>query len=159
MGTVISDSLDFYQKCICAFAGTEYQVIISVGNSGTNGLNTIPENITVKRFVDQIAVLQKADVFLSHCGMNSVNESLYYRVPLVMYPQTTEQSGVAARVAQLGAGIQLKKVTTEGIREAVEHVLNTPSYRNNAAAISDGFKKCSGVKGAADKILSLCQSV
>lgn len=158
MGTVINDSLRFYQRCISAFAGTKYQVLISVGNTDTKDLGAIPENITVKRFVDQIAVLQKADVFLSHCGMNSVNESLYYQVPLVMYPQTTEQSGVAARVAQLGAGVPLKKPSVKGIREAVEHVLNTPSYRDNAATISNSFKKCSGARGAADKILSLCQS-
>lgn len=158
MGTVINDSLRFYQRCISAFAGTKYQVLISVGNTDTKDLGAIPENITVKRFVDQIAVLQKADVFLSHCGMNSVNESLYYQVPLVMYPQTTEQSGVAARVAQLGAGVPLKKPSVKGIREAVEYVLNTPSYRDNAATISNSFKKCSNARGAADKILSLCQS-
>lgn len=157
MGTVINDSLQFYQRCISAFNGTEYQVLISAGNSDTKDLGAVPENVTVKHFVDQIAVLQKADVFLSHCGMNSVNESLYYRVPLVMYPQTTEQSGVAARVAQLGAGIPLKNPSAKGIREAVEHVLNTPSYRDSAAAISNSFKKCSGARGAADKILSLCQ--
>ena len=113
MGTVVNNSLGFYKKCISAFADTEYQVILSVGNSISNGrllmedLGTVPENISVKNFVDQIAVLNKADVFLSHCGMNSVNESLYYQVPLVMYPQTTEQAGVAARVQQLSAGILL----------------------------------------------------
>lgn len=167
MGTVISGSLKFYRDCIAAFAGTEYQVFISVGSSGKNGcsINELGtkdldiKNITVKRFVDQIAVLQKADVFLSHCGMNSVNESLYYQVPLVMYPQTTEQAGVAARVAQLGAGVVLKKATPKGIFETVTHVLNTPSYRETAAAISDGFKRCSGAKGAADKIISLCQNM
>lgn len=159
MGTVINESLKFYRDCIAAFAGTEYQVFISVGNSDIKKLAPIPENIAVKRFVDQIAVLQKTDVFLSHCGMNSVNESLYYQVPLVMYPQTTEQSGVAARVAQLGAGVLLKKVTPKGIFETVTHVLNTPSYRETAAAISDGFKRCSGAKGAADKIISLCQNM
>ena len=121
-------------------------------------LGTVPENISVKNFVDQIAVLNKADVFLSHCGMNSVNESLYYQVPLVMYPQTTEQAGVAARVEQLGAGILLKKETSDSIRRTIEQVLNTPSYYESALAISEGFKRCSGAKGAADQILTLCRN-
>ena len=160
MGTVVNDSLKFYKKCIAALAGTEYQVIMSVGNLvHIEDLGVLPENISVKRFVDQIAVLNKADVFLSHCGMNSVNESLYYQVPLVMYPQTPEQSGVAARVAQLGAGIFLEKAAPHAIRETIEHVLNTPSYRESAAAVSDGFKRCSGAKGAADKIITLCHQV
>ena len=157
LGTVINNSLSFYKKCISAFADTDYQVIMSVGNLiDIKDLGDIPANITVKSFVDQIAVLNKADVFLSHCGMNSVNESLYYQVPLVTYPQTSEQSGVATRVEQLGAGIRLKKASAESIRETVETVMNTPSYRENAIAISNGFKNCSGAKGAADKIEKLC---
>lgn len=158
MGTVVNDSLEFYQKCISAFADTEYQVIMSVGNLiQIESFGDIPQNISVKNFVDQIAVLNKADVFLSHCGMNSVNESLYYEVPLVMYPQTPEQAGVAARVEQLGAGIYLKKISTNIIRDTVEQVINTPSYHENAAAVSRGFKKCPGAKGAADKIEALCK--
>lgn len=158
MGTVVNNSLEFYKKCISAFADTEYQVIMSVGNLiQIESFGDIPQNISVKNFVDQIAVLNKADVFLSHCGMNSVNESLYYEVPLVMYPQTPEQAGVAARVEQLGAGIYLKKISTNIIRDTVEQVINTPSYHENAAAVSRGFKKCPGAKGAADKIEALCK--
>lgn len=157
MGTVVNNSLSFYKKCISAFTGTDYQIVMSVGNLiSIEDLGRIPENISVKSFVDQIAVLKKADIFLSHCGMNSVNESLYYQVPLVMYPQTSEQTGVAARVEQLGAGIRLEKVCPNTIRETVEYVMNTPSYREHAIAISDGFKKCPGAKGAADKIERLC---
>lgn len=158
LGTVINNSLDFYKKCISAFANTDYQVIMSVGNLiDIKELGDIPDNFIVKSFVDQIAVLNKADVFLSHCGMNSVNESLYYQVPLVMYPQTSEQSGVATRVEQLEAGIRLKKLSAESIREAVERVMNTASYRENAIVISNGFKECTGAKGAADKIEKLCK--
>lgn len=158
MGTVVNDSFEFYKNCISAFADTEYQVIMSVGDLiQIESFGDIPQNISVKNFVDQIAVLNKADVFLSHCGMNSVNESLYYEVPLVMYPQTPEQAGVAARVEQLGAGIYLKKISTNIIRDTVEQVINTPSYHENAAAVSRGFKKCPGAKGAADKIEALCK--
>lgn len=157
MGTVVNDSLEFYKKCIAAFADMQYQVVMSVGDLiHIEDLGDVPENISVKRFVDQIAVLNKADVFLSHCGMNSVSESLYYQVPLVMYPQTSEQAGVAARTEQLGAGIRLEKVNPASIRAAIEQVMNTPSYRESAAAISESFKRCSGAKGAADKIERLC---
>ena len=156
MGTVVNNDVKFYHDCIKAFGNTNYQVIMSVGNLvDMKEFENLPENISVYQNVDQIAVLSKADVFISHCGMNSVNESLYYGVPLVMYPQTPEQGGVANRVEQLKAGILLKKSNAANIRNAVETLLNNEEYRKNAQCISDGFKKCSGAKGAVKKILSV----
>ncbi len=158
MGTVNNDMLPLYKECISAFAETAYQVIMSVGNLvSMEAFGKLPENVSVYPSVDQIAVLEKADVFLSHCGMNSVNESLYFCVPLVMLPQTPEQGGVATRVEQVGAGIRLGKADATSILDAVNTVLNDATYQKNATVISDGFKACSGAKGAADKILSVCR--
>ncbi|MGN0156721.1 MAG: macrolide family glycosyltransferase [Lachnospiraceae bacterium] len=158
MGTVNNDLLPLYQQFITAFSKTDYQVILSVGNLvPMEKFKNLPENISVFTSVDQIAVLQKADVFISHCGMNSVNESLYFGVPLVMLPQTTEQGGVANRVSQLGAGLQPPKTDAASILDAVNTVLNTPSYKENAVTIAEGFKRCPGAKGAADKILCVCK--
>lgn len=158
MGTVINNNAGFYHNCIKAFADTDFQVIMSVGNlTDMTKFKNLPENISVYQNVDQIAVLSKADVFISHCGMNSVNESLYYGVPLVMFPQTPEQGGVANRVSQLKAGIMLKKNTVKNIQNAVKSLIDDGEYRKNAISISDGFKKCSGVKGAVEKILNICK--
>lgn len=157
MGTVNNDLLPFYKACIAALSGTEYQVILSVGSLvDTADFGELPENVKVYPQVDQIAVLEKADVFLSHCGMNSVSESLYHGVPLVMRPKTSEQKGVAFRTNQLGAGVYLEKETPEAILSAVRKILDDPSYARNAERISADFHACSGAKGAADKILSLC---
>ena len=157
MGTVVNDMLDFYKSCISAFQDTEYQVILSVGNLVEIGqLGILPENITAFPYVDQIAVLKQADVFVTHCGMNSVNESLYFGVPMVMFPQTSEQSGVANRVLQVGAGVKLEKISEVGLRKVVDCLIQDKSYKNNANIISDEFRKCSGAKGAAEKILQVC---
>ena len=88
--------------------------------------------------------------------MNSVSESLYFGVPLVMLPQTSEQHGVAQRTAQLGAGIQLNRTDAASILSAIEQVLSDDGYARSAAAISEGFRRCPGARGAADKILSVC---
>ena len=156
MGTVNNDLLPFYRACIAAFADSPYQVILSTGEQiDRSALGTLPDNITALPHVDQIAVLQKADVFLSHCGMNSASESLYFGVPLVLFPQTNEQGGVAARVAELGAGLKLEKAGAASIRTAVDAVLQTPSYRANAQKIRESFLRCGGAKAAVDRILSV----
>lgn len=158
MGTVNNDMMPLYKTCITTLADTEYQVIISIGNLvSINEFGELPENISVYEHVDQIAVLQVADIFLSHCGMNSVNESLYFGVPLLMLPQTAEQGGVAERVCQLGAGIKLKKTDRVSILNAINKLLLMGSYKENAMKISCSFKQCSGSKGAADKIEQVCK--
>ncbi len=158
MGTVNNDMLPLYRNCIDALKDSGYQVILSVGDQvDISQFGKLPEGIAVYPSVDQIAILEKADVFLSHCGMNSASEGLYFGVPLVMLPKTTEQSGVAARVAQLEAGIPLKKTTPQAIREAIITVLTDPQYRENAAKIAEGFRSCPGAKGAADKIERCCK--
>ena len=159
MGTVNNDMLPLYQNCLTALSDAGYQVILSVGNTvPIESFGELPEQISVFPQVDQIAVLQQADLFVSHCGMNSVNESLYFGVPLLMLPQTPEQSGVAQRVAQLGAGILLKKADAASIARGIEALFSDSSYRENARKISESFRKCSGAKGAADKILQVCES-
>ena len=153
LGTVINQNDSFYQNCIKAFGDSDIQVIMSIGNlTEISELGEIPSNFTVKNSVDQIAVLQEADAFITHCGMNSTNEALYYKVPLVLFPQTNEQKGVANRVHELGAGVFLKENTVKKIREAVRTVMEDSTYRDAATKISEGFRRCGGFKAAADKI-------
>ncbi len=157
MGTVNNDMLPLYRRCITALRETPWQVILSVGSAvSPDSFGPLPENVSVYSSVDQIAVLQQADVFLTHCGMNSVSEALWFGVPLVMLPQTAEQSGVAERVVQLGAGVRLEKSDPASILASVERVLRHPSYAGNASAIGEGFRRCGGAKAAADKILQVC---
>ena len=157
MGTVNNDMMPFYKTCISALKNTDYQVIMSVGNLvSVEDFGVLPENILVYSQVDQIAVLGKADVFVSHSGMNSVSESLYFEVPLVMLPQTQEQKGVAERVLQFGAGVKLDKMDGDSVLNAINKILSDNTYKQNVVKISDGFKRCSGAKGAADKIIQVC---
>ena len=157
MGTVNNDLLPLYQSCISALENTNYQVVISVGNQvNLKKIQSKADNISIFPSVDQIAVLEKADLFVTHYGMNSVNEALYFGVPLLMLPQTAEQKGVARRVEQLGAGVILKKYSEEAIFERISGLLRGKEYCNNASNISKGFRKCSGAKGAAQKILEVC---
>lgn len=155
MGTVNNAQLPLYQSCIQALGNTGYQVILSVGSQvELSAFGPLPEQVAVYPVVDQIAVLEKADVFVTHCGMNSVSEALYFGVPLAMLPGTKEQEGVAEQVRRMGAGIRLKEVSPAEIRTVVNTLLRDPSYGNSAQMIAEGFRRCGGAKAAADKIES-----
>lgn len=153
MGTVINNRADFYRKCIDALKNLDVDVVISCGNSvNPEELGKLPDNIQVYPYVDQLSVLAKADVFLTHCGMNSVSESLYMAAPMVLYPQTSEQHAVARRVTEIGAGIMLQEDSSQGICAAIKEILAHKEYGSAAAQCSADFRACSGIAGAAEFI-------
>lgn len=155
LGTVNNTNKNFYQNCIEALKNENLRVIMSVGeDTDIENLEDIPKNFVVEKFVDQISVLQVSDVFITHCGMNSVSEALYFGTPLVLFPQTTEQRGVANRVKELNAGKFLEDINIENIKNTVLDVLNSKEIKENAQKISDSFKECGGAKEAAKFIES-----
>lgn len=155
LGTVDNRRADFYRTCMEALGGQpDCEVIMSVGERvEPASLGLIPNNFRVFPAVDQMAVLEQADVFLTHCGMNSVSEGLYCGVPLLLFPQTSEQTGVANRVEALGAGLRLTGETAADIAAGVRTLLENGVYRQAAVRIGAGFRACGGAQEAAEVIL------
>ena len=153
MGTVINDRPDFYAKCIEALGNQNLDAVISCGSStDLSALGPLPDNVSVYPRVNQLEVLAGADAFITHCGMNSVSESLYMAVPMVLYPQTGEQKAVSRRVREIGAGTPLNDDSAAGIRSAVREILDHPRYAEAAEACSRDFRSCAGAAGAAEFI-------
>ena len=146
MGTV-NQNREFYRSCIHALGKTDWQVIISMGTN-TEHFDDLPANIQIYETVDQMAVLSIADAFITHCGMNSASEGLYFQVPLVLFPQTPEQGAVAKRTEELGAGIRLQSISEDDILDSLKQVLSNPDYKKNAVKVSDSFRACGGAAEA-----------
>lgn len=153
LGTVLNDNIKFYRQCIMALKDMDCDVIISAGkNTDISQLGEIPQSFAIHPYVNQLEVLADTDVFITHCGMNSVNESLYYGVPMVLFPQHSEENAVAIRTEQLGAGFRLKNTSAKSIRNAVREVLANDKYRKCAKEIGEDFRQCKGAVSAAEFI-------
>ncbi len=153
MGTVINERPDFYHKCIEALKDKDVEVVISCGRyMDMKELGTLPDSVRAYPYVDQLDILSRADAFITHCGMNSVSESLYMATPMVLYPQTSEQYAVARRTEETGAGVLLKDDSAAGIRKAVDLLLQNHAYADAAMECSQDFRSCPGAAGAAEFI-------
>lgn len=153
LGTIINNNPDFYRRCIEALKDEAVDVIISCGKVvDPDSLNGLADNVKVFRKVNQLEVLSKANVFLTHNGMNSTTESLYMGTPMVLFPQTNEERAVARRAKELGVGVELKEDSVSAIRDAIMHVLTDSKYIAKAKECCEDFRNASGPKGAAEFI-------
>ncbi len=162
LGTLFNFDKALFQPFFEAFANEDYQVILSCGGGlQPETFGDIPGDFIVQHFVPQLKILQRANVFITHGGMNSASEGLYYGVPLIALPQMAEQAVVAQRVEDLGAGIHLRKVdiTPASLRKSVERILKDETYRHNARRVGDSFapEKTGGIKKAVDIIFAAKQ--
>ncbi len=162
LGTIFNEQPEFYRLCFAAFAQSRYQVVLSVGDkTPISSLGAIPENFIVRNFVPQLDILQRTALFVSHGGMNSANEALYYGVPLNIIPQSIDQPWVARRVAQLKAGKMLRRdrMQTSTLRHAADEILANSAYAQASTQIGETLRQAGGYLRAADEIQSFMQKV
>lgn len=159
LGTMLNKDLKFYKMCFKALGNMDVKVILSLGKGfDPHQLKRVPKNFSLYSYVPQFKVLEQTDLFISQGGMNSVNESLYFSVPMIISPVTNEQKLNGKRTAEAGAGIMINKLTAPLLKEAVETILDDPHYKKNSDKIAQNFKTAGGAKLAVEKIHDYLES-
>lgn len=160
LGTIVNDHLLFYRRCLEAFRDQPWQVVLSIGEKvEQEALGSLPANFIVRSHVPQLEILQRTSIFLTHGGMSSVMEALYYNVPLVVFPRTPEHKMTGLRVAEFGLGITIEDedVTVQTLRDAVTTVFHDVAMRNRVEHMSRLLQNAGGSKLAADAILRFAE--
>ena len=158
--TVIEAVKNFNQKADRHLKSSQFRVIISTGDVCFNHFNekisngelTLPENILIRAKVPQLEILKRADLFITHCGMNSTNEAIKYAVPIIGLPLEGDQPMVAKRVCdELSLGIRFDplKLYSDEIATAIDRVISDESFKKNISDLSRTSAKYNGpVQGA-----------
>jgi MGT family glycosyltransferase len=161
LGTVHSAHAAFFRSCFEAFADHPMRFVLSLGKQLDAGaLGPVPPNFIVRPSVPQLEILQRADAFITHGGMNSVHEGLYYGVPLIIVPHQFEQLFNARSVTARGAGyliddqLRRRPVTPESLRRALAEVVSEPRYRAAAQELQRALRATGGYRQAADELLA-----
>lgn len=142
LGSIISNK-GFCKECIRAFGDKDISVILNTGRVRPETLGKIPGNIYAYSFVPQLEVLQNANVFLTHCGMNSVNEAMTYGVPMVAMPFINDQVSNAKRIIELAIGKKVRSFPSSGrqIYRTVEEVCNDEHIQNRSKEVQGLIKR------------------
>ncbi|MFE4060631.1 glycosyltransferase [Streptomyces sp. NPDC059096] len=117
-----------------------------------------PPGILVRRYVPQLELLGRASAVVCHGGHNTVCETLWHGLPLVIAPIRDDQPIVARQVTEAGAGIRVRfgRVDAPKLAEALRTVLDdTGGHRTAAAAIGRSLRVAGGRRAAADHLEQL----
>lgn len=136
LGTVFEQLPSFFRDAARALAAPGRRVILSIGRLPAQDIGALPAGVSAHAHVDQLSVLRRADMFVTHAGFNGVQEGLAAGVPLLLCPQMFEQALNADVVVSQGAGLRLKSLTEDSIRAGAEQLLGDPAYATAARRIA-----------------------
>jgi MGT family glycosyltransferase len=162
LGTVFNNRPDFFQLCFQTFGEQPWQVVLSHGKQiDTADLGLVPANFLLSPYVPQLEMLERASLFVTHGGMNSTMESLYYGVPMIVLPQMMEQEMTARRIEELGLGVVLNQenLTAEQLREAIASIQHNPTITQRVQDMQQTVRAAGGYQRAADAILDFANSL
>jgi MGT family glycosyltransferase len=152
MGTLVNGLTDVFRSILKATAIPGRQLVLSVGsNIQMDDLGPIPANAIVVSKAPQIELLKRAELCITHAGINTTLESLALGVPMVAIPVGFDQPGIAARIAYHGIGesVPVASLNTEDLSEAIHQVLGNPSYRDTARRFQGTIAQTDGLDRAA----------
>ncbi|WP_370422043.1 macrolide-inactivating glycosyltransferase [Streptomyces sp. QH1-20] len=156
LGSTFTKQPGFYRACIEAFGDLPgWHVLLQIGKQvDVRELGTIPANFEVRSWIPQLAVLQKADAFITHAGMGGSQEGLACGVPMVAVPQAVDQFGNAALIEELGVGkhVPMEQADAATLRAAVLELVNDPAVASRSAQLRAELAAEGGTPYAADLI-------
>ncbi|XP_059613971.1 UDP-glycosyltransferase UGT5-like [Phlebotomus argentipes] len=104
----------------------------------------VPSNVIIKKWIPQNDLLAHPNVklFISHCGLLSTQESVWYGVPILGLPVFADQFqnlqlSIKTGVAEQG---DLRNMERNAFKKLIEKMINDPKYNENAKIRSKIFR-------------------
>ena len=153
LGTLQNSREPLFRVFAEACRGLDLQLVISHGGGlSAREAADLPGDPLVVGYAPQFELLARAQLTVTHAGLNTVLDSLANGAPLVTVPITYEQPAIARRVEWTGSGrsVPLARLDSRVLKQLVRDVLEQPNYRRVARRLADSIQHAGGVQQAAD---------
>ncbi len=155
LGTRNNDQAAIFHLISEACHELNLQLVISLGGRRNPEMfDNLPGHPTVVRDAPQLELVKRAQIVITHGGLNTVLETLLEGKPMVVIPIAYDQPAVAARLAWLKVAevLQINKISAESVRLALSKILNNPSYRGAAKEVQAKIRSVDGLERAVEVI-------
>ncbi|XP_016950400.1 UDP-glucosyltransferase 2 [Drosophila biarmipes] len=103
-----------------------------------------PANVLIKKWYPQPDILAHPNVkmFITHGGLLSTTESIYFGKPVLGLPCFYDQYMNVERAQRVGygLGLDLNSLKQEELEKAIHTLINDPSYAKTSSAISERYR-------------------
>ncbi|WP_229216393.1 glycosyltransferase [Dyadobacter sp. 3J3] len=143
-GTFYEDSnpmvLQFLNNLLIAFSSLAFPVefIFSIKSQIKQTLlyqRQLASNVHFFAKVPQLQVLENTDLHITHGGLGSIKESIYYEVPMLIYPLDLvyDQNGNGLKVEHHGLGLRgvFNQDKPNAIADKIMKLLEDRTFKNN----------------------------
>ncbi|MEM9885013.1 MAG: glycosyltransferase [Bacteroidota bacterium] len=137
--------IDSFNKKLCELAEDMNDCIFVVSSSfGKNANTNQLKNIFFADYIPQMEILSKADLFITHGGLNSIKESIHFNVPMIVYPldERYDQKGNSARITYYKLGLRgnIFRDSSEDIRNKMNDILSNHIYKTNIKRLNKNIE-------------------
>lgn len=139
LGTFFGANAEVFRTVLEGLADEPVRVVATVGaDQDPSGLEPVPENATVERFIPQAELLPACSVVVHHGGAGTMFGSLAHGLPQVVIPQGADNFINGDLIARAGAGttIQPADLTAERVRHDVRVLLRDEAATAAAQRLS-----------------------
>jgi UDP:flavonoid glycosyltransferase YjiC (YdhE family) len=152
-GTTVIPRQDLVDLLVETFVARGFYVVLRTEHCSRDW----GPRVSAVRHAPQLAVLERASVFVTHGGANSVMESLHAGVPMLVIPHAFEQPVRAYFVEKSGAGLSADPATIEPspCRTLIDKLLGSAHIRERAQQIGGVYRSLDGARDVAARLESL----
>ncbi|MFJ4633364.1 glycosyltransferase [Streptomyces sp. NPDC088847] len=146
-GTIANqDFADLIEPTLQALADFPALVVTATGRAGE--VRGVPANARFAEFIPFDDLLPHTDVLVTNGGFGAVQQALRHGVPMVATGLSEEKQENNVRPAATGAAVDLatNRPASNDVRQAVDTVLNTDSYKANAQRLAAEYAKLNALE-------------
>jgi MGT family glycosyltransferase len=165
-------SLDKLQRGLDAIADLPLNVVVTTGGIVDPAELKAPRNAFVVNYAAHDPIIARAALVITHGGHGTAMRALKHGVPMIVMPGLAhDQAVIAGLMEEWGTGIAMsgdvafgsagnaaavsRAESVEALRNAVQKILATPSYRANAQKRASMLAGIDGAANAAREIEAL----